>query len=157
NVDVYLIKLDPQGNHIWSKRFGDIESQYGQTVAVDSSGNIALTGYFSGTIDLGGGVLTSAGNDDMFLAKFDAQGNYLWAKQFGSPAYDYPATARFDAAGNIVLACFSTGALDFGGGLLTSAGGSDIMVAKFDGSGTHLWSKRFGDAAAQTVQGAELD
>ena len=57
--------------HLWSKRFGDGDDQHARSVAVDASGNVIVTGYFYGTIDFGGGALTSAGGGDIFVAKFD--------------------------------------------------------------------------------------
>ena len=59
----------PVPSHLWSKRFGSTSVYNGNEVAVDSSGNVVVTGYFSGTVDFGGGNLTSAGSFDIFLLK----------------------------------------------------------------------------------------
>ncbi len=56
--------------HLWSQRFGDWDRELGRSVHIDSFGNCIMTGYFNSTIDLGGGTLTSAGNADIFLAKY---------------------------------------------------------------------------------------
>jgi len=58
------------GKHLWSKGFGDENYQGAGAVAVDASGNAMVTGYFDGTVDFGGGALTSAGSFDIFVAKF---------------------------------------------------------------------------------------
>ena len=59
-------------SHLWSKRFGSTYEDEGLGVAVDGSGNVVVTGYFNGTVDFGGGGLTSAGNDDIFVVKLGA-------------------------------------------------------------------------------------
>ena len=64
------LHLQSNLQHLWSQRFGDTNDQYGYSGAFDPSGNVAMTGYFDGTVDFGGGTLTSAGSDDIFLVKF---------------------------------------------------------------------------------------
>jgi hypothetical protein len=138
---------DPK--HLWSKSFGGISDDYGYSVSVDSSGNVYITGYFwSSAIDFGGGALKNAGNWDIFLAKFDSNGNHKWSKRFGGSNYDYGYSVSVDSSGNVcITGHFYSSAIDFGGGSLTNAnnnGTSDIFLAKFDSNGNHKWSKRFG-------------
>ena len=157
-TDVFVAKFGPSGNHLWSQRFGDGTYQTAVDVAVDTSGNVIVTGYFHGTIDLGGGVFASSGENDMFLAKFDPSGNHLWSDRFGDVGYDYVAGVACDRPGNIVIAgFFYSGDIDFGGGTLTNAGGEDVFVAKFDPSGTHLWSDNFGDSDGQGADDVAID
>ena len=148
-ADIFLAKFDPAGNHLWSKRFGDATDQFPRSVAVDGSGNAFLTGYFTGSVDFGGGPLTSAGLEDIFLAKFDPAGTHLWSKRFGDANSQIGQGVAVDGLGNVFLTGYFSGSVDFGGGPLTSAVGYDIFLAKFDAAGTHLWSKRFGDATGQ--------
>jgi hypothetical protein len=155
--DAFVVKFDPQGNHVWSTSFGDVGYDAAASVDVNAAGEIAVTGYYEGQIKIGPATYNSVGTADMFLAKFDAQGNYLWSKSFGSAAYDYPAEVRFDGSGNIILAGFSTGSVNFGGGPLGNAGGDDIVVAKFTAAGNHVWSKRFGAAQSQRCESMALD
>jgi len=68
--DIFVAKFGSEGAHLWSKRFGDGSDQAAEAVAVDASGNAMVTGYFDGTVDFGGGALTSAGSFDIFVAKF---------------------------------------------------------------------------------------
>jgi hypothetical protein len=70
NEDIFVAKFGAGGAHLWSKRFGDEDSQGGSAVAADLSGNMIVTGYFKGVVDFGGSVLTSAGGADIFMAKF---------------------------------------------------------------------------------------
>jgi hypothetical protein len=151
--DIFVAKYDAAGNHVWSKRFGDAMSQCANSVAVDKSENIVVTGYYYGSVNFGGSNLNSAGTEDIFVAKFDAAGNHLWSKRFGDANSQYAYGVAVDGSGNVAIAGQFFGTVDFGGGTLTSAGGDDIFVAKFDVGGNHLWSKRFGDANSQLAYG----
>jgi hypothetical protein len=156
--DVFVIKLDPAGNLLWVKPFGESLYQYGQSLATDSAGNVVIAGYFTGTVDFGGGVLTSAGGEDVFVAKLDPDGNHLWSKVYGNASDQDAHSVAVDAAGNVVITGAFSGAVDFGGGPLTSAGvDEDIFVAKLNGAGAHQWSKRFGDAVKQFGYGVAVD
>ena len=145
------------GDHLWSKRFGDTGFQYGNSVAVDGSGNSFVTGQFAGSADFGGGALTSAGSDDIFLAKFDAAGNHLWSKRFGDSSLQAAFSVAVDSSGNASSPGRFNGSMDFGGGPLPSSGLSDIFIAKFNSAGGHVWSKRFGDANEQEGLNVRLD
>jgi hypothetical protein len=146
--------------HQWSKRFGDANYQGVNSVAVDGSGNIILTGAFVGTVDFGGGPLTSGDihYPDVFLAKFDAAGNHLWSRRFGNGFNLSPdAWVAGDGSGNVVFTGSFTGTVSLGGDPLTSAGSSDFFVAKFDDAGTHVWSKSFGDLEVQRPASVATD
>jgi hypothetical protein len=143
--------------HAWSDGFGDATYQYAYGLAADGSGNLIVTGWFAGTLDFGGDPLVGAGSQDIYIAKFDAAGNHRWSKSFGDAGAQYGYDVKTDPWGNIVLLGYFSGVVDFGGGALTSAGGYDIFVAKFDANGTHLWSKRFGDASTQYAHCVAID
>jgi hypothetical protein len=87
----------------------------------------------------------------------DPAGGHLFSRRFGDGADQYGTSVAVDATGNVVLTGFSRGALDFGGGPLASAGLEDVLLGKFDASGKHLWSKRFGDAAIQVGYSVAVD
>jgi hypothetical protein len=146
--DVFVAKLDVGGAHLWSKRFGDADQQDASSLTVDFAGNVVLTGEFAGTVDFGGAPLTSTGGFDLFVAKLDGAGGHLWSKRFGD-GDDQGGTPSIavDGSGNVFAAGTFHGALNFGGGPLASAGGEDAYLAKMDGNGAHLWSKRFGDVS----------
>lgn len=157
NSDIFVAKIDANGNHLWSKRFGDVSSQYGTAVSVDSAGNTVITGYFYGSVDFGGGSLTSAGGDDIFVAKFDANGNHLWSERLGGTGMESGKAVAVDNAGNVFVTGGLGGEADLGGGLLASAGGQDAFIIKLDGNGNHLWSRRFGDGQDQVGNGIAVD
>jgi hypothetical protein len=156
--DVFVLKLDKTGAFVWLKRFGDADYQYGQGIAVDSAGNVLVAGYFAGSVDFGGGALASAGSEDIFVAKLDPTGAHVWSKRFGDASDQNALSLAVDTAGNVVVLGYFNGAIDFGGGALTSAGLEDIFVAKLSAAaGAHQWSKRFGDAMKQFGTGIAVD
>jgi hypothetical protein len=125
-------------------------------LAVDGAGSVFLTGAFEGSVDLGGGVLLSAGDSDLFIAKFDANGNHVWSKRGGNSALQQGNVLVADALGNVILAGNVEGSITLGGDPLTSAGAADVLLAKFDGAGNHLWSHVFGDASDQSPHGIAI-
>ncbi len=157
SVDIFVAKFGPDGTHLWSKCFGDSIGQLAEAVAVDASGNVFVAGHFGGTVDFGGGVLASAGIQDIFVAKFGSDGTHLWSKRFGDRADSETRDIAVDSWGNAVLTGSFSGTIDFGGGALASAGKWDIFVAKFGPEGTHVWSKRFGDEDYQAAPSVAID
>ena len=161
--DIFLAKFDSNGNHLWSKRFGGSNEDYGMSVSTDNLGNVYITGYFrSSTIEFGGGVLTNtnAGTDEIFLAKFDSDGKHLWSKSFGGSNHDDGASVAVDNSGNVyITGSFRSSTIDLGGGALNNAGSGamDIFLAKFDSNGNHIWSKRFGVSVDDWAQSISVD
>ena len=149
--NIYLAKLDGNGKHVWSQGLGGLGVQVGQSIAVDSVGGVVVAGfgYFTSPVTFGGAMLTGAGGTDVFVAKFDTNGNHQWSKLFGDAKDQSIASVAVDAAGNVLLAGTFAGSIHFGGAMLTSAGGTDIYVAKLTQAGEHVWSSRFGDLSDQ--------
>jgi hypothetical protein len=159
--DIFVVKLDPAGNYLWGKSFGDAQNQEGAYSVVDAMDNILLAGDFPGTINLGGQTLTSAGSTDLFAAKLDSSGNHIWSKRFGDASPQVSTGISLDPKGQPVLTGTFAGTVDFGGSTFTSSGGpvmgSDIFLAKFDTAGNHIWSRTFGSAAGQSTTNIALD
>jgi hypothetical protein len=146
SLDAFLVKYSATGAHMWSKRCGSIGSDIGTGVDVDSAGNVVVVGTFQGSINLGGGSLTSVGGQDLFVAKFSPTGQHLWSKGFGGTGNDDVRGVAVDGAGDVFVTGDFFNTINFGGSALTSAGFADIFLAKLSGaSGSHLWSKRFGN------------
>lgn len=148
---LFLVKLDPSGNVMFAKTFayGDstVDGSW-DSLALSPTGEIVIAGSFLGTAQLGGAVLNSAGQSDIYVARFDAQGNPLWSKALGGAGSDRSGGVGVDSLGQVVLTGCFTGTSDFGGGPLTSFPGSgskalDVYVAKLDAQGNHLWSKSY--------------
>ncbi len=132
---------------LWTRQFGTSASEDGAAVAVDGAGNEYITGYTYG--ELAG---PNAGYSDAFLAKFDAAGVLLWTRQFGTSAGDAGYGVAADGAGNAYIAGGTTGS--FGG---PNAGYSDAFLAKFDASGTLLWTRQVGTSATDAGIGVAVD
>jgi hypothetical protein len=159
NDDLFLVKYDPDGNVLWAKSIGGINYDAANSVVADASGNIYIAGYFSSpTIDFGSTTLTSAGTYDLFLSKFDAGGNVLWAKSVGGADDEGINAVAADASGNpYVTGYFESPSLTFGSTTLTNAGIYDIFTVKFDDAGNVLWAKSGGGADDDEPFSAAVD
>lgn len=158
-ADVFLVKYSPAGGHIWSKRFGGSSSDVALAVAVDAGGDMALTGYFQGTSNFGGQNLTSAGANDAFLVRYDMNGREVWSKRFGNSSDDRGTSVAIDGQGAVIATGSFLGTVDFGGGAIANAGGSDIYLAKYSSSGTYSWARTFGTSASvgETANAVAVD
>src|SRR5262249_11205115 len=114
-------------------------------IAVDRTDNMVLTGSFGGSVDFGGGALTSTGSADVFLVKYTTAGAYVWAKDFGTPLSASGNGVAVDGSGNVAVTGTFMGTANFGTGPLTSVGGNDIFIAEYSSAGDPLWSRRAGD------------
>jgi hypothetical protein len=148
DFDIYLAKLDANGGHIWSTRFGDTIDETGDDVAVDGLGNVFLTGYIAGPVDFGGGPVTCAGESDVYLAKFGADGTHEWSRSFGDPGFQFVRSVDTDPHGNVLITGHFSDTMDFGGVPLVANQG-DTYVAKLGPDGTHIYSERFGEEGNQ--------
>ena len=154
--DIFIAKFDTYGNFIWAKSMGGSSADSGIFLAVDRLGNSAITGIFSGSVDFDPGLetttLTSAGNWDIYVSKFDSNGNFLWSKRRGGTGNDIGDGIGFDSDGNLYSSGIFSGAVDFDPGLetstLTSSGSNDVFISKFDTSGNYLWAKKFGGSSS---------
>jgi hypothetical protein len=166
NTDIFIAKYDALGNYVYAKRMGDVNSQEGRSITVDASGNAYVTGNFSGSVDFdpGNGTvnLTTTGGLDIFFAKYDASGNYVYAKGMGSTfGPDYGEDITVDASGNVYITGSFYGIVDFDPGAgtvnLTSAGGNDIFLAKYDALGNYVYANRMGGSSEDGCSGIALD
>lgn len=157
--DIFLAKYDTSGNVIWAKNAGGTVSDIGYSIAVDTSGNTYIAGSFnSTTIGFGSTTLISAGYDDIFLAKYDALGNVIWAKSVGGTSFDYATSISVDASENTyVTGSFWSSPLTFGSTILTNAGGGDIFIAKYAASGNVIWAKSAGGIGDDDGRSVAID
>lgn len=153
----YAPRAQAQLTHVWSNAIGDAAGAGTDAIDTDAAGNVFVAGNFAGTITLGGPSLTSVGNLDIFLAKFDANGNHLWSQSFGGLGTDFANDIVIDSLGNIIVVGFTRNPIDFGGGALPIADGNEGFVAKFDTNGTHIWSRAYVGTNSQDVRGVAVD
>ena len=144
------MKYDTSGNVTWAKSAGGTSNgSLGNSVATDATGNIYVTGYFgSPTVTFGTTTLTNAGIGNIFIVKYDSNGNVIWAKSAGGIASDYANSVATDATGNIyITGFFSSSSITFGTTTLTNAGNTDIFIAKYDINGNVICAKSAGGAS----------
>ena len=158
--DVFVTKLDANGNLIWAKQMGGGSFDYGTSICVDDLGNVYTIGYFRFTADFdpGPGVfnLTSTLNGiDISISKLDNSGNFVWAKDIGGEGVNYGATIQLDQSGNIYIAGSFDQTTDFDPSAetfnLTSFGFTDVFVLKLDPSGNFTWAKQIGGIDTQII------
>lgn len=135
--------------HEWSATYGDGADQVATAVALDHSGAVVVLGHFSGTVDFGGGSLSSPGpSDATFLARLGPNGGHSWSRTLGDSLELGTNKLAVDDGGNALVALEFRGTVDLGGGPITAVGFRDGIIAKYDAAGAHVWSRNFGGANA---------
>ena len=155
--DIFVASYDSTGKHRWSKGFGNTSSDYGFSVAADSSGNAYVTGYFYNSVNFGGSTLYSSGSYDLFVVSFDSTGKHRWSKAFGGTSSDYGYGIAVDGSGNAYITGYFYNSVNFGGKTLSSKGSGDIFLASFNSAGTHRWSKGFGGTSSDLGYDVAVD
>lgn len=159
-AQAFLARYDPAGGLLWARGVAPAANDLRRPVAMDASGGIWLGGCFSGTAAFAGATLNSRGRGDILVARFDAAGNPVWARQAGGEDPGVADTANaiaVDAAGNVVVAGVFLGAGVFAERTLVSAGATDAFVAKYDAAGKLLWAVSGGGADADSANALALD
>lgn len=142
--DVFVAKYNSEGRPLWVRRAGGPSQDNGIGIATDENGRVFVTGWFQGKADFAGVELHAAGGPDIFLAMYDAEGRLLWARRAGGPALDVGMGIAVDRGSHLFLTGFFEGRADFDGMELTSAGGQDVFLARYDQEGRLLWARRAG-------------
>ncbi len=165
NTDMFVVKYDAAGNVVWAKSAGGSDEEWGYDIAVDGGGNSYVTGYFqSATITFGTTTLTNAnaGFKDMFVVKYDAVGNVVWAKSAGGSDEEWGSGIAVDGGGNsYVTGYFQSTSITFGTTTLTNAGAGntdmDMFVVKYDAAGNVVWAKSAGGSDEEWGLGIAVD
>ncbi|MFQ5335605.1 MAG: SBBP repeat-containing protein, partial [Flavobacteriales bacterium] len=155
--DVFTAKFDASGTCQWAQRGGGAGDDEGLAVCVDNSGNVFSTGFFKNTATFGTNNLTSAGVEDIFIAKYDATGNLQWVKQAGNTGTDIGYAIASDASGNCYVTGYFNGSITMGSFTLNSTGANEIFIAKLDPAGNYLWAIQDGGVLNDEGYGIVLD
>ncbi len=166
--DVFILKLDSDGDFMWAKSLEGTSFTYCNEHVVDDVGNVYLTGEFGGTVDFdpgsGAHTLTPASTiRDGFVLKLGANGDFVWVQPIGGgTSWSTWANAiTIDNQGNLYTAGVFDGTLDFdpGPGVtnLTSYGSDDVFIQKLDANGDFVWAKSVGGGDADDALSIALD
>jgi hypothetical protein len=146
--DAAVIKYDAAGARQWTRQFGTAEADIAYGIALDATGNVYVTGTTKGNL-----VGPNAGDTDNFVRKYDGMGMAEWTRQLGSSATDYARAAATDASGSVFVVGSSGGSFDGN----SSAGSFDLVLVKYDATGTKSWSRQLGSDNYDYGQGVTTD
>jgi len=149
--DIFVQKLDSNGNFLWVKQMGGTGYDWVQSLTTNASGSVYVAGAFVDTVDFDPNApihnLISKGNGDYFLQKLDANGNLIWVNQTGSMGDDRGNAITIYPNGNIYVTGYFQDTVDFDSGTsvynLMSANGSNF-IQKVDSNGNFIWVKQIG-------------
>ena len=148
NTDLFVVKYNSSGTKQWTKQLGSSGLDSANGIAIDSSGNVYVTGVTFGGLDWN----TSAGANDLFVVKYNSSGTKEWTEQLGSASSDYANGVATDSSGNVYVAGVTYGGLDG-----NSKGNSDLFVVKYNSSGTKEWTKQYGTDRYDEARGVATD
>ena len=172
NNDVFVVKYDSSGTPLWARRLGGTANDLGNSVSVDSSGNVVVAGYYQSNplnIYAADGTtvsftLANSGNLDGFVVKYDSSGTPLWARKIGGTLQDIANSVTTDSSGNIIVAGYHFSSLNIFAAdgttvtfTLANAGSGDVFVVKYDPSGTPLWARRLGGTSNDVFESVSTD
>jgi hypothetical protein len=144
--DAFIVRYDASGIVIWARLVGGTLSEFARDVTTDASGHVYITGDLtSQTLTIGTATFSSQGSGDIFIVKYDATGNLLWARTAGSPGYDWSISIAIDKMQNIYVAGdFSHDSLQFSTGVVYNTGLYDVFLIKYDRDGNLRWLRAHG-------------
>ncbi|WP_437587155.1 hypothetical protein [Sorangium sp. So ce1000] len=156
-TNLFVVKLDPSGDHVWSKSPDATNAAEALGVAVDGAGNILVTGSFRKALSMGETLLTTDGDKDVLLIRLDENGVLQWCEDFGDDADQEGASVAVDLAGNILVTGSFLGSFDIGQETRSARGAADVFVAKLDPASNPIWSRSFGDSGEQRGAAVAVD
>ncbi len=165
HYDVFLLKLSNNGNFVRAQQIGGLRDDYGQSITIDSSGSLYVTGSFSGNVDFNPGPnsfnLTSNKPEDLFVLKLNDNGVFRWAKQISATYNSSPQVIKVDSRANVYTIGVFSGVVDFdpnsGINILVSVHLEDIFIQKLDSAGNYNWAVQMGNANYATAVCITID
>ena len=163
--DVFVSKLDSNGNFVWAKSMGGANIDQSNGIAVDDSGNVHTMGRFVGMVDFDPGPgafnLASSGSADVFVSKLGIDGDFIWARSMGGSIQGLGYGIAVDTGGTVYTTGSFLGTADFDPGTdsfsLTTIGRSDVFVSILDSQGDFVWAKRMGGPGNDQVAAIAVD
>lgn len=150
NYDGYIARADSMGRLKWIKTFGNTGPDGIQGLSIDKNNNLYISGIFQDSVNLGGIPLVHNG-PDLLYAKYDENGNVLWAKKTSTTgSFAYPGVIICDSIGD----CYITGAfantVSMGNTTITATNAQETFVARIDSSGNCIGAENFGETFSIT-------
>lgn len=140
--DAFVCKTDPSGNVLWAVQGGGANSCRGLAIKADAAGNSYVTGFYYNSVTFGGKTITSAGAQDVFIAKYDANGNIVWLASAGGTMADIGNAITVDNSGNVIVTGEFAGSATFGSTVLVSKNNNvNVFTTELDANGNFLWAK----------------
>ena len=163
--EIFIAKYDQSGDLLWARQAGGITGEASYDISRDSEGNILLAGYFHEFSFFGDTIsgdlsdsLISRGNLDIFIAKFNVDGDLIWVTQAGGTENDIVFSVITGEDNSVFLTGSFSGVISFGDTIsgnqqidLTSIGNADFFVAKYDKTGEIEWVKQAGGVFTYSV------
>jgi hypothetical protein len=146
--DAFLLKLDAEGETLWSRMIGSAEDDGGTGVAVDGNGDVYVTGSAGASID----GQAHLGQQDFFVAKYNGAGEKLWLRLIGSAEIDAPNAVAVDSRGGVYVMGTTVGSLDG----TANAGLTDYALVKLDSAGTLQWTRQLGTDRSDSASGVAV-
>ncbi len=161
NHDSYLAKYTSSGDLVWITTAGGPLGDYAQALYCDGS-YLYIAGEIEGYgnsiyFDSSTVTLTCIGDNDVFLAKYDLDGNLLWARSAGGDYNDKAMGIAADNNGNVFICGLYENNATFGGIAITGHGGKDIFLAKYDSLGNFQWVKHAGSTGRDEAKSVKCD
>jgi len=148
--DAFVVQLSPQGRPGWTRSVGGAaDDELGLCATTLGGGALHLSGSFIEPVDLGGGQVESAGEEDIFVAKWSADSSFAWAKTFGDPAKQIALDVAVDDESHVHIAGQLHGRVAFRDVTRQESGGGDALAFRLSPSGNPQRSNIWGDAAEQ--------
>ncbi|MGM0648066.1 MAG: T9SS type A sorting domain-containing protein [Bacteroidota bacterium] len=155
--DIYIAKYDKNSNFIWAKQIGGAHSDFSYRIKIDHSNNLIITGLIggSGIVQIGDTSFYVHGDTDIFLAKYDNNGNFLWARTAGGnyssyqpSSWDCGRSVDIDRNNNIFITGSFRDTAVFESDTIISYGGIDAFIAKYSQDGQLIWVDNYGSSSA---------
>jgi hypothetical protein len=155
--DIFIAKYNTNGSLVWARKLGGgTKSDKGLGISLFGS-SVYVTGKFVSTGNFAGTTLASAGGADIFVAKYTSDGVFQWVRRAGGTGNDEGYAIANDAVGNLYVTGYFSSTAGFSGQNLTSKGGTDIFIAKYNSSGSLVWVKGAGGTAHDYGMGIKAD
>jgi hypothetical protein len=168
--DIFLLKFGPDDEYVWGRTWGSAGStteswDKGNGICADQNGNVFVTGFINGTVDLDPGPgecrRVSNGGSDAVLSGFDGDGNFLWGKSWGGTDWDMGFDTIADASGAVYVVGSFRETADFdpatGPDIFVSSGYDDAFVSRFSADGTYCRTGILGDSLRDYAHSVTTD